>query len=58
MAGFVANFAPERTFHRHRVAVADLFGIEIRCNRFDGNKYYIAKEDALAKPMNPNPSTM
>ncbi|MBD5357831.1 MAG: WYL domain-containing protein [Bacteroides sp.] len=41
---------PERTFHRHREAIADLFGIDILCNRFNGNTYYIDNEDALNKP--------
>ncbi len=38
---------PERTFHRHRDAVADLFGIDIECDRSDGNTYYISNLDAL-----------
>lgn len=38
---------PERTFHRHRDAVADLFGIDIECDRSDGNTYYISNMDAL-----------
>ncbi len=41
---------PERTFHRHREAIAELFDIDIRCNRFDGNKYYIENEECLGKP--------
>lgn len=41
---------PERTFHRHRDAIAELFDIEICCNRYDGNKYYIENEDSLDKP--------
>lgn len=41
---------PERTFHRHREAIAELFDIEIRCNRYDGNKYYIDNESLLEKP--------
>ncbi len=41
---------PERTFHRHKEAIADLFGIDILCNRFDGNTYYIDNEDALNQP--------
>ena len=41
---------PERTFHRHREAIAELFDIEIGCNRFDGNKYYIKNEEALETP--------
>ena len=36
---------PERTFHRHRDALADIFGIDIRCDRSNGNVYYIANEE-------------
>ena len=38
------------TFNRHRDAIAELFDIEIGCNRYDGNKYYIKNEEALEKP--------
>lgn len=41
---------PERTFHRHRQAIADIFGIDILCNRYNGNTYYIENEDALNGP--------
>ena len=41
---------PERTFHRHREAISDIFGIEIRCDRSNGNVYYIEKEEELNKP--------
>ena len=41
---------PERTFHRHRQAIADLFGIDILCNRYNGNTYYIENDDALNQP--------
>lgn len=41
---------PERTFHRHRQAIADIFGIDILCNRYNGNTYYIDNEDALNAP--------
>lgn len=41
---------PERTFHRHRQAIADIFGIDILCNRYDGNTYYIDNEEALSQP--------
>ena len=41
---------PERTFHRHRDAIADLFGIEILCDRSNGNVYYIGNEEILEKP--------
>lgn len=41
---------PERTFHRHRQAIADIFGIDIICNRYNGNTYYIENDDALNEP--------
>lgn len=41
---------PERTFHRHRQAIADLFGIDILCDRSDSNTYYIANEEELNNP--------
>lgn len=41
---------PERTFHRHRQAIADIFGIDILCNRYNGNTYYIENDDALTEP--------
>lgn len=36
---------PERTFHNHRQAILDTFGIEIKCDRSLG--YYIANGDDL-----------
>ena len=36
---------PERTFHNHRQAILDTFGIEIKCDRSLG--YYIANSDDL-----------
>ena len=41
---------PERTFHRHRVAIEDIFGIRIACDRSNGNVYYIENEEELVKP--------
>lgn len=41
---------PARTFHRHRLAIADIFGIDISCDRFDGNSYYIENPEALDQP--------
>jgi hypothetical protein len=38
---------PERTFHRHKEAIKSLFDIDIRCDRSDGNRYYIANEQDL-----------
>ena len=39
------NYLPERTFHNHREAIYDTFGIEIKCDRSQG--YYIANSDDL-----------
>ena len=39
------NYLPERTFHNHREAILDTFGIEIKCDRTLG--YYIANSDDL-----------
>ncbi len=33
----------KRTFHRHRIAIYDIFGVEILCDRFT-NTYYIEDE--------------
>ena len=33
---------PDRTFHRHKEAIREIFDIEIRCDRHRGNLYYIA----------------
>ena len=41
---------PPRTFHRHRQAIADIFDIDILCDRFDRNRYYIENEDVLSRP--------
>lgn len=40
---------PERTFHRHREAIAELFGIEIVCDRIT-NTYYIKDSEKLDRP--------
>ncbi|MDE5804962.1 MAG: WYL domain-containing protein [Paramuribaculum sp.] len=39
-----------RTFHRHRQAISDIFGLEIKCNRNRDNKYRIANIDKLLSP--------
>lgn len=39
------SYLPERTFHNHREAILDTFGIEIKCDRSLG--YYIANSDDL-----------
>ena len=38
---------PLRTFHQHRTAIEELFGIEIACDASNGHKYYIANPDIL-----------
>lgn len=38
---------PERTFHRHRQAIADIFGVDIVCDRRSGNEYYIENPEVL-----------
>ena len=38
---------PLRTFHQHKNAVEELFGIEIKCNPSNGYKYYISTLDTL-----------
>ena len=38
---------PDRTFHRHKEAIREIFDIEIRCDRHRGNLYYIANTEDL-----------
>ena len=38
---------PLRTFHQHKSAVEELFGIEIKCNSSNGYRYYISSPDTL-----------
>lgn len=38
---------PLRTFHQHKSAVEELFGIEIKCNPSNGYRYYISSLDTL-----------
>lgn len=33
------------TFNRHRQEILEIFGIDIECDRSDGNRYYIAGDD-------------
>lgn len=39
----------QRTFHQHRKAVEELFGVEIRCNPSAGYRYSIVNPDAMRK---------
>ena len=38
---------PLRTFHQHRSAVEELFGVEIKCNPSNGYKYAITNPEVL-----------
>ncbi len=38
---------PLRTFHNHQKAVADIFGVEIKCDAGDGYRYYISEPERL-----------
>ena len=38
---------PLRTFHYHRTAIGDMFGVDISCDRSNGNMYYIENSDSL-----------
>jgi len=40
---------PLRTFHQHRCAIEELFGVKIKCNISNGYKYYIANPEVLKK---------
>lgn len=35
------------TFHRHRIAIEEIFGLLIDCDKKNGNKYYIGNEYVL-----------
>ena len=35
------------TFHRHRIAIEEFFGLFIECNKKNGNKYYIGNDYVL-----------
>jgi hypothetical protein len=41
------NLLPLRTFHQHRSAVEELFGVEIKCNASNGYRYYISTPETL-----------
>ncbi len=38
---------PLRTFHNHRKAIADIFGLYIECDIKNGNRYYIENDSML-----------
>ena len=35
------------TFHRHRIAIEEMFGLFIECDKKNGNKYYIGNSEVL-----------
>ena len=37
------------TFYRHKLAIQDIFGIYIECDKKNGHKYYIGNKDVLQK---------
>ena len=51
MLSSMSDGAPlsQRTFHQHRKAVEELFGVEIRCNPSAGYRYSIVNVDAMKK---------
>ena len=38
---------PLRTFHNHRVAIEEMFDVNIECDRRGGYVYYIENEDDI-----------
>ncbi|HOG20098.1 MAG TPA: WYL domain-containing protein [Salinivirgaceae bacterium] len=43
---------PLRTFHNHRIAIEELFNINIECDRQNGYRYYIEKDEDENKDKN------
>lgn len=41
------NPLPRTTFHRHRIAIEEIFGLFIECNKKNGNKYFIGNDYVL-----------
>lgn len=39
---------PLRTFHEHRKGIKELFGVDIVCDKSNGNKYYVKNPEALS----------
>lgn len=42
-----SSYIPERTFHRWRIAIEDMFGLVIECDKHSGNDYYISNLSEL-----------
>ena len=40
---------PLRTFHEHRKGIKEMFGVEIACDRSQGNVYYVKNPEVLEK---------
>lgn len=40
---------PLRTFHEHRKGIKELFGVDIECDKSNGNKYYAKNPEVLNK---------
>lgn len=43
------NPLPLRTFHQHKKAIEEMFGVEIKCNPSDGYHYYISDPEIFKK---------
>lgn len=43
------NEIPERTFHRHKEAIKELFDVDIVCNRHGEKTYHIANRETLTQ---------
>ena len=43
------NPLPLRTFHQHKSAIEEMFGVEIKCNPSDGYHYYISDPEIFKK---------
>jgi len=43
------NPLPLRTFHQHKSAIEEMFGVEIKCNPSDGYHYYIGELENFRK---------
>lgn len=39
---------PLRTFHEHRKGIKELFGVDIVCDKSNGNKYYVKNPEVLS----------
>lgn len=44
---FSGNDLPLRTFHNHRIAIEEMFDINIECDKHSGYQYYIENEEDI-----------